>query len=119
MATHLREHVAAAWAVYAADAIVSATDRRRLTVITSAMFLDALTTSLEWYALVRGKRWGEWLVVVAMSALVPFEAVSFAHERHTGRLVVLLGNVVIVAYLAWHAWKRQHEGREPQTPTST
>jgi uncharacterized membrane protein (DUF2068 family) len=109
IATHLREHVTAAWAVYAADAIVSATDRRKLAVITSAMFLDAITTSLEWYALLRGKRWGEWLVVAAMSALIPFEVVSFAREQHAGRLVVLLGNVAIVAYLARHASRRQPE----------
>ena len=106
MASRLREHVTAAWSVYVADAVVSVTERRHLAVATSALFLDGVTTTLEWYALSRGQPWGEWLVVVAMSVLIPFEVLAFVHEHHTGRFIVLVGNVVIVLYLARHAWKR-------------
>jgi uncharacterized membrane protein (DUF2068 family) len=109
MATHLREHVTAAWSVYLADAVVSVTERRHLMVATSAMFLDGVVTGLEWYALRRGRTWGEWLVVAAMSAFIPFEVAALVQARHVGRAVVLLGNVVIVAYLARHASRRGRE----------
>jgi uncharacterized membrane protein (DUF2068 family) len=113
MATHLREHVNAAWTVYLADAVVSVTERRHLTVATCALLLDGVTTGLEWYALTRGKTWGEWLVVAAMSALLPFEVAALVHEVHVGRVVVLLGNLGVVAYLAHHAWKRRDASQPP------
>ncbi len=106
-ATHLREHVTAAWAVYAANAVVSVTERRHLAVATSALILDGLTTGAEWYALRQGKRWGEWVVVVAMAALIPFEVLALVRARHIGRGLVLLGNIVIVAYLVRHALRRR------------
>ena len=63
-------------------------------------WLDGIATLAEGYLLLRGKAWGEWIVIGALAALVPFEAVSL--ERHPGpiKLVVLLVNIVIVAYLA-------------------
>ncbi len=106
MATHLREHVTAAWSAYLADAVVSVTERRHLAVATGALFLDGVVTGFEWYALRRGKAWGEWLVVAAMSSLLPFEIVALVRERHLGRFVVLVTNLVIVAYLVHHARKR-------------
>jgi len=107
LATRLREHVTAAWSVYLADAVVSVTERRHLAVATAALFLDGLATGLEWYALSRGRTWGEWLVVVATASLLPFEVISFVHHRHAGRLLVLIGNAAIVLYLARHAWRRR------------
>lgn len=118
-ATSLREHVTAAWSVYAANAIVSVTERRHLTVATGALFLDGVTTGFEWYALSRGHSWGEWLVVVAMSALVPFEIAALAHHVHVGRVVVLAGNIAIVAYLTRHAWKRHLARRAVTSPATT
>jgi len=107
-ATSLREHVTAAWSVYVSDAVVSVTERRHLTVATGALFLDGATTSVEWYALRRGHTWGEWLVVIATSSLLPFEVIALVRHEHVGRLVVLLLNLAIVAYLARHAL-RHHQ----------
>jgi uncharacterized membrane protein (DUF2068 family) len=107
MATRLREHVTAAWSVYVANAVLSVTERRHLAVATGALFLDGVTTGLEWYALKRGKTWGEWLVVGTMASLLPFEVVSFVREHHTGRLVVLVGNLLAVGYLVYHVRKKQ------------
>jgi uncharacterized membrane protein (DUF2068 family) len=109
MATHLREHVSAAWSVYLADAVVSVTERRHLAVATCALALDGVATGLEWYALKRGHAWGEWLVVAATSSLLPFELVALVRHHHAGRLVVLLVNIAIVVYLVRHArrWSRR------------
>jgi uncharacterized membrane protein (DUF2068 family) len=77
-------------------------------------WLDGAVTLAEGLLLLRGKAWGEWLVVAALAALVPFEAVSL--ERHPGplKLLVLAANVGIVVYLAV---RRVHErGRHRQTP---
>jgi uncharacterized membrane protein (DUF2068 family) len=106
LATHMREHVTAAWSIYVANAVVSVTDRRHLAVVTCALLLDGATTAVEWYALSRGRRWGEWLVVVATSSLLPFEVVALLRHHHAGRLVVLVVNLAVVAYLARHALKR-------------
>ena len=117
LATELREHVTAAWSIYLSDAVVSVTERRHLAVATSALFLDGISTSVEWYALRRGHTWGEWLVVVATSLLLPFEVVAIVRHRHIGRVVVLVVNVAIVLYLAHHAWRRRKRMPTEQ-PTS-
>ena len=113
--THLREHVTAAWSVYLADAIVSVTERRHLVVATWALFLDGVSTAVEWYALSRGRAWGEWLVVAATSSLLPFEVHALIEKGHVGRLVVLLVNLAIVLYLARHAWRRHVARRAAAT----
>jgi len=104
-ATRLREHATAAWAMRVAGAMVSATEHRHLVVVTSALFLDGISTCVEWYALARGHTWGEWFVVVATSLLLPFEVVAFVRGQHVGRLVILLVNIVIVLYLMRHAMR--------------
>jgi uncharacterized membrane protein (DUF2068 family) len=53
-----------------------------------------------------------------MSGLLPFEVVALYREQHVGRLVVLLGNLVVVAYLARHAWKR-HQASPHPAPTAS
>jgi uncharacterized membrane protein (DUF2068 family) len=106
VAAKLREHVTAAWAVLLADAVVSVTERRHLAVATAALALDGVITSVEWYALSRGRTWGEWLVVAATSSLIPFEVYELVAHGHLGRVVVLVVNIAIAAYLARHAWKK-------------
>lgn len=70
---------------------------------------DGLVTLLEGVLLLRGHAWGEWIVVAALAALIPFEAISL--ERHPGplKVVVLTLNVAIVIYLARRRW--QERGR--------
>ncbi|HET7538533.1 MAG TPA: DUF2127 domain-containing protein [Polyangiaceae bacterium] len=72
---------------------------------------DGLMTLLEGVLLLRGHAWGEWIVVVGLAALIPFEAVSF--ERHPGplKIVVLLLNVAIVIYLAARRWQQRGRHR--------
>jgi len=118
LATHLREHVTAAWSVYLSDAVVSATERRHLVVATSALFLDGITTSVEWYALRRGHTWGEWLVVGATSSLLPFEVVAIVRHFHAGRVLVLVVNAAIALYLTRHAILRRARQKEAG-PAST
>ncbi|HEY0469861.1 MAG TPA: DUF2127 domain-containing protein, partial [Polyangiaceae bacterium] len=68
-------------------------------------------TLLEGVLLLRGHAWGEWIVVVALAALIPFEISSL--ERHPGplKLIVLTLNVAIVAYLAPRRWQESARHR--------
>jgi uncharacterized membrane protein len=65
---------------------------------------DGLLTLLEGVLLLRGHAWGEWIVVAALAALIPFEVISL--ERHPGplKLIVLTLNLAIVIYLAARRW---------------
>lgn len=62
-------------------------------------WLDGITTSLEAFLLWRGRAWGEWLVVLGLGALIPFELVSLEHHPTWLRLGALVINAVIVGYL--------------------
>jgi uncharacterized membrane protein (DUF2068 family) len=48
------------------------------------------------------KRWAEWLTTVITASLIPLEAWEMSYRPTIGKLLILLGNVAIVAYLVWH-----------------
>jgi uncharacterized membrane protein (DUF2068 family) len=98
-----RHHLTAAWSLELVNAIVSATDRHHIEFFAAALTLDGSFTLFEWYALHTGRPWGEWLVVIATSSLIPFELVAIVRHRRLGRVVLLLVNLVIVLYLARNA----------------
>jgi uncharacterized membrane protein (DUF2068 family) len=73
-----------------------------LTVLARARalaWMDAAFTLLEAVLLIRGKSWGEWLVVIGLGLACVFELVSI--ERHFTLLkgIVFVLNVAIVLYL--------------------
>ena len=65
-----------------------------------ALFYAALFAT-EGVGLWREKRWAEYLTVVATASLVPFEIWEIAHRPSLIKVAVLVGNVVIVAYLIY------------------
>jgi uncharacterized membrane protein (DUF2068 family) len=71
-------------------------------------WLDGITTSLEAFLLWRGRAWGEWLVVVGIGALIPFELFSLEHHRTWLRLGALVINAVIVGYLVRLRLRERH-----------
>jgi uncharacterized membrane protein (DUF2068 family) len=99
LARAVREHFTGVWSTHLADALVKASSRRSLAIGTAALTIDGLFVSLEAWALASGRRWGPWLVVVATSALVPFEVYELRRGIHAGRLAILIANVAVVAYL--------------------
>ena len=76
-------------------------------------WLDGLSTLTEGLLLLSGKAWAEWIVVGALGALLPIEAVSLVRRPRIGRAVVLLVNAAVVAYLV-----RLRLRREPAAATS-
>jgi uncharacterized membrane protein (DUF2068 family) len=60
---------------------------------------DAVVSAVEGWVLRRGARWGRWLIVVTTGALIPLEIYELLRRPRVGRLVILMINVAIVAYL--------------------
>jgi hypothetical protein len=70
----------------------------------SLLTLDGLITFVEGWALLRGWRWGVWLVVAASSLLVPFELAALAERITVFRVLVLAINCAIVGWLLRQRW---------------
>jgi uncharacterized membrane protein (DUF2068 family) len=99
LAALLRHH-AHAWSLRLADLLVKASTRHSLWTIVVALLADGTMTLVEGWALIHGRWWGPWLVVVATSSLLPFEVVALARHPHVVRGLILVVNLMIVAYLA-------------------
>jgi uncharacterized membrane protein (DUF2068 family) len=63
-------------------------------------WLEAITTILEAILLLMGKAWGEWLVIVGLTALLVPEVLSLDRNATWMKFGVLLVNAVVVVYLA-------------------
>ena len=99
-AERLQEHAVHAWSnVFAAALLRFTHSKHSLTFTAYALLADAALSSVEGWALSRGYTWGEWLVVVTTAGLIPFEIGALIRHLRVGRVVLLILNVVIVAYL--------------------
>lgn len=63
-------------------------------------WLDSSSSAVEGFLLLSGKPWAHWIVILSLAALLPFEVLSLEHRPGTGKVLVLLVNALIVAYLA-------------------
>ena len=63
-------------------------------------WLDSISSAIEGFLLLSGKPWAHWIVIVGLAALLPFEILSLEHRPAIGKVLVLLANLLIVAYLA-------------------
>jgi uncharacterized membrane protein (DUF2068 family) len=113
-ADQLRHHYSQAWSLELAQLIVRVASRRGLWTVMLALVGDGALTLLEGWALLRGRWWGPWLVVVATGSLLPFELVALARRRHVSRALLLLVNVAIVVYLVRKAL-REHRQQKRQS----
>jgi uncharacterized membrane protein (DUF2068 family) len=69
---------------------------RMVTLAYAAIFL------VEGVGLWMQKRWAEWLTVIITASLIPLEAWELFLRPTAGKVVVLLANAAVVAYLVWH-----------------
>jgi uncharacterized membrane protein (DUF2068 family) len=74
-------------------------DRKRLELIEAGTFVYAILHLVEGIGILRGKRWGGWLIIAATSSLVPLECYELARRPKLTRLLILIFNMAIVAYL--------------------
>ncbi|MGE5345859.1 MAG: DUF2127 domain-containing protein [Acidithiobacillales bacterium] len=93
------EHATEAWSHALASLLARATTPTHLELIAAALVSDGFLSAVEGWTLRHRYRWGRWLVIVATSALLPFELVELARRLSPVRIVTLLVNVVVVVYL--------------------
>jgi len=74
---------------------------RQLEALGVGFFAYASLFVVEGVGLWRQKRWAEYLTLVATSTLIPVEVYELARQVTAPRVAVLLGNVLVVVYLAW------------------
>jgi uncharacterized membrane protein (DUF2068 family) len=89
--------------VHYAD-LLSAVDLRKLGPIVVAYITIRL---LEGYGLWNGKVWAEWLGALSGGLYVPFEIAHLAHRATFAGAAVLIGNLAVVAFLAYQLWLRR------------
>jgi uncharacterized membrane protein (DUF2068 family) len=116
LAEHLRHH-AHAWSLFFARLVVSAASQRGLWTIVVALIADGCVSLVEGWALLHGRWWGPWLVVVATGTLLPFEVVAFVRHPHAVRAAIFAVNAAIVLYLARKAI-RERRARAAEVATA-
>ena len=117
-AHEFRNHSTRAYAVLLGRALERATTPRGLHITLAALLIDGMVTCIEGWALQRRHAWGPWLVVGVTGSLLPFEVYELFHHFRWVRVLVLLVNAAVVAFLVAHA-RAQARGLEEQTPDAT
>lgn len=74
---------------------------RIVTLVYAAVF------AVEGIGLWMEKRWAEWLTTIITASLIPLEVWEIALRPTIGKLLILLANAAVVAYLVWHVRKTQ------------
>lgn len=89
------------------DALLRGTDRLWSLDRHDVRLLGALSGAYGAVFLVEGvglllrRRWAEWLTVVVTGSFIPLEVYELVRHPGAGKIVALVLNVAIVAYLIW------------------
>ena len=94
---------------------VSKVDEHRLRQLSVGTFFYAVLFLCEGTGLALGKRWAEYLTIVSTASLLPIEVYEILSNPGVGKVVVLVANLVIVAYLVWVV--RNEAGKHAQKKT--
>ena len=92
------EHRIVSWLVQ----LFSGMSASRVAALRMVTLAYAAVFAVEGIGLWMEKRWAEWLTVVVTASLIPLELWEMFHRPTVGKLAILLGNALIVAYLVWH-----------------
>jgi uncharacterized membrane protein (DUF2068 family) len=74
-------------------------DHRRLILIEAGTIGYAVLHTIEGIGILRGKRWGGLLIILATSSLIPLECYEIVRRRSFMRITALVLNLGIVVYL--------------------
>ena len=107
----LQQHVSSGWSQHLVALVMKTLTPGHVHLAVAALFVDAILTGIEGYSLHTRKIWGEWLVVVATGSLIPVEAYELVLKPRAVRLLVLLVNIAVVAYLARRKWRRHQAAK--------
>ncbi len=87
-------------------------DRTRRLWIETGTFAYAILHGIEGIGILRGKRWGGVLIILATSSLIPVECFEILRRRSFVRIAALVLNAGIVMYLVMNRGSF-HGGRGP------
>ena len=96
------------------DAATNVTDAR-LWLLAGFALVYVGVRWIEAYGLWFEKRWAEWLAVVSGGIYVPAEAVEIVQGVTRTKILLLIVNVCIVAYLIYALWRSKFRRNEKQT----
>jgi hypothetical protein len=71
-------------------------------------WLDGASSALEGFLLYSGKAWAEWIVILGLACLLPFEVASILRHPGLVKFTVLGANILIVLYLARARLRQPH-----------
>ena len=74
--------------------------------------LYAIVRGVEAYGLWFERRWAEWFALIAGGVYVPVEIYELIHRPSWLKVVILLSNLAIIAYMAWAIAHRAEQDRE-------
>jgi len=97
--------------------VVSGLKPGNLEALGTGAFLYSTLFITEGLGLWRGKRWAEYLTVVATLSLVPLEVFEIIRRASATRVMALLVNLVVAGYLIWRL-RRSRAGERvfPEKP---
>jgi uncharacterized membrane protein (DUF2068 family) len=101
------------WIVRALLAHVGALGPREVIVLRGVSFALGMLYGVEGVGLSLGERWAEWLTVVATGLLIPIEVYEVLFHFSMLKLLVLIGNLLIVAYLIWFLRRTRNHAPPP------
>jgi uncharacterized membrane protein (DUF2068 family) len=94
-------------------------DARRLRDLSFGTFFYAGMLLTEGFGLALRQRWAEYLTIVATSAFVPLEVYELVRHVTVLKLLLLLINVAVVAYLVWELRKYREKAEHFETRRTT
>jgi uncharacterized membrane protein (DUF2068 family) len=74
----------------------------RIQILRIVTLAYAAVFAVEGVGLWMEKRWAEWLTVIITASLIPLEAWEIIYRPTIGKILILLANAAVVAYLVWH-----------------
>jgi len=90
--------------------LITGLSNRRLHALAVGAFSVALLFLTEGVGLWMGKRWAEYLTVIATTVFVPFEIVQLARVVTVVRIAALLVNLAVVAFLVYRLRRAEPVG---------
>jgi uncharacterized membrane protein (DUF2068 family) len=88
-------------------------DDPRLVSLAALAFVYAVVRLAEAYGLWHNRAWAEWLGALSGALYVPIEAYHLWRHPTLLRVVILLGNLGVVAFLSQVLWRRRGLDAEP------
>ena len=87
-------------------------DDQRLNQISAGSFFYSVLKLTEGAGLLYGRRWAEYLTVIATGVFIPFELYELIHRVTLPRALVFAANLAVVLYLAIHLSRTEPRGQE-------